>query len=218
LRASEPFPCLPSAWFADSRVEMEMRTVATTLTPGVVRTGFLARLNGSSHYKALLVYLAVVIAHWLEHFVQALQIYVFGVPRPQAGGVLGTLFPWLISSEALHWGYAAFMLAGLAMLRGAFSGEGRKWWNIALGIQVWHFIEHLLLAVQAWSGWHLAGKPVPTSVIQLVMPRVELHLIYNMIVLIPLLTAISLHWFRTDGEGRKPVVCTCATHFPQRAD
>lgn len=192
-----------------------MDTVTTTHISGTTRSGFFPRLNGPLHYKALVVYLVVVAAHWVEHGVQAVQIYLFGMPRPQAGGLLGSVFPVLISSELLHWGYAVFMLAGLVMLRPAFSGQGRRWWTIALGIQIWHFGEHMLLLVQAWSGKNLFGLPVPTSVIQLIITRVELHLVYNMIVLIPLLVAISLHWFQADGEGRAPARCTCATHFPE---
>lgn len=188
--------------------------VAHTLTGERIHPGLLAKLNGPAHYRALVIYLLVVAAHWVEHGVQAIQIYVFGVARPKAGGFLGSLFPVLVRSELLHWAYAAFMLGGLIMLGRAFVGEARRWWNIALGIQVWHFIEHLLLLLQAWTGQYLLDKPVPTSVIQLIMPRVELHLVYNMIVLIPLLTAISLHWFRSDGRTGSPAPCTCASHFP----
>jgi hypothetical protein len=46
----------------------------------------------------------------------------------------------------------------------------------ALWIQVWHHFEHLLLLMQAVTGANLMGKPVPTSIAQLVLPRVELHL------------------------------------------
>jgi hypothetical protein len=113
----------------------------------------------------------------------------------------------------LHLGYALFMFGGLVMLRPAFVGEARTWWTIALGIQTWHVFEHMLLAIQAWSGMYLAGRPVPTSVVQLALPRVELHLLYNMIVLIPLLIAVSLHWFRSNDRTTKPAPCTCVAHY-----
>ncbi|MGQ5261980.1 hypothetical protein ACTWLT_14615 [Micromonospora sp. ZYX-F-536] len=187
--------------------------MSLTATGGKVRSGWLTRINGAGHYRALTIYLLVVLAHWIEHFVQAVQIYVFDVPRPQARGVLGEPFPFLISSELLHVLYAIYMLVGLALLRRAFSGEARTWWTAALIIQAWHFFEHALLTAQAWSGSNLAGRPVPTSILQLAIARVETHLIYNIIVLIPLLTAISLHWFRRDGRNAGTPPCTCATHF-----
>jgi hypothetical protein len=173
-------------------------------------------LNGPGHLKALTIYLMVVAAHWAEHAVQAFQIYVLDTPRPEALGLLGEIFPFLVESEILHWGYALFMLGGLILMRHSFAGAARRWWTIALGIQVWHFIEHFLLFGQYWSGLHLAGAEVPTSVIQLIVPRVELHLVYNMIVLVPLLVAVSLHWFSDEDEGAAPppeARCACAARF-----
>jgi hypothetical protein len=37
----------------------------------------------------------------------------------------------------------------------------------------------LLLRIQATCGSHLLGRSVPTSIVQLVAPQVELHLFYN---------------------------------------
>ena len=74
---------------------------------------------------------------------------MLGWPRPQAGGVLGLWFPFLVSSEILHYGYAIVMLIGLWMLRKGFTGLSRKWWTVALVIQFWHHIEHALLQTQA---------------------------------------------------------------------
>src|SRR4051794_11623246 len=66
-------------------------------------------LNGPWHKAALQVFLAVVLAHWVEHVLQALQIFALHWPRPEARGALGLVFPWLVSSEALHYGYALVM-------------------------------------------------------------------------------------------------------------
>jgi hypothetical protein len=155
--------------------------------------GFLAGLNSRHHHQALAVFMAVVIAHWAEHIVQAVQIYALGWPVARARGVLGMPFPWLISQEWLHYGYALVMLVFLWVLRHGFAGRSRQWWNLALAIQFWHHIEHLLLFIQAQSGWRLAGQKVPTSIIQLLVPRVELHLFYNTIVTIPMVVAVILH-------------------------
>jgi hypothetical protein len=170
------------------------------------------RLNGPRHELALKVLMAIVLAHWGEHLLQALQIYALGWPVPEARGMLGHFFPWLVRSEVLHYGYALIMLAGLWFLRTGFAGgQDRRWWMIAFGIQFWHHIEHALLQGQALFGQNLFGLPVPTSIAQLWLPRVELHLFYNTIVFIPMVIAMYHHMFPPPlaAAGQK---CTCAWH------
>ncbi len=166
-------------------------------------------LNGRFHRVALNIYLAVVVAHWAEHLVQAYQIWLLGWPRPQARGVLGMPFPWLVSSEWLHYGYAIVMLVGLFLLLPAFAGRARAWWVVALAFQFWHHIEHALLLVQAHTSFRLPGTEVPTSLLQLVVPRVELHLFYNSIVFVPMLIAVYLH-LRPNEPERRAATCGCA--------
>lgn len=168
------------------------------------------RLNGSQHELALRLFMAIVLTHWAEHLLQAFQIYVLNWPVPQARGLLGYFYPWLIRSEALHYGYAVVMLAGLWVLRPGFTGVGdRRWWTVALGIQFFHHIEHLLLLIQAQSGHNLMGRPVPTSLVQLLVPRVELHLFYNTIVFIPMVVAMYYHLFPSASEAMAQK-CTCS--------
>jgi hypothetical protein len=145
--------------------------------------------------KPLMLFMAIVLAHWVEHLFQAVQIFALGWARPDAGGALGLLFPWLVTSEWLHYGYAIVMLVGLWLLRGAFSGPARTWWSAAFAIQVWHHVEHGLLLVQALLDDPFFGKAVPTSIVQLAFPRVELHLVYNAIVFTPMVVAIYLQFF-----------------------
>jgi hypothetical protein len=96
-------------------------------------------------------------------------------------------------------------------LRSGFTGDqDRKWWTIALSIQFFHHIEHLLLITQYFSGHNLAGRPVPTSILQLWVPRVELHLFYNTIVFIPMMIAMYYHMFPSPTVARQQ--CTCAWH------
>jgi hypothetical protein len=168
----------------------------------------LAALNGRYHRQALNVFLIIVIAHWAEHVVQAYQVWVLDRPRPASRGVLGQLFPWLVTSEWLHYGYAIVMLAALFLLRPGFVGQARVWWTIALGIQFWHHIEHLLLLIQAQSGTYFFGAAVPTSVAQVFFPRVELHLFYNSIVFIPMMVAVYLHR-RPNARDRQAMSCNC---------
>ncbi|MEU1753358.1 hypothetical protein ABZ436_11950 [Micromonospora matsumotoense] len=173
------------------------------------RSGPLGLLNGPYHRTALNLYMVVVLAHWAEHLVQAFQIWVLGWPVPQSRGVLGLAVPWLVTSEWLHYGYAIVMLIGLALLRPGFVGRARTWWTVALAIQFWHHIEHLLLLLQAQTGHFLFGRPVPTSVLQLVVARVELHLFYNTIVFLPMVVAMYLHLRPTPAE-QASMACTCA--------
>jgi hypothetical protein len=174
---------------------------------------FLERVNTSRHELALKAFMFVVLAHWAEHLFQAFQIYVLGWPPPRALGLLGLFYPWLVRSEVMHYGYALVMLAGLWMLRPGFTGVlDRRWWTIALVIQFFHHIEHFLLLAQATLGHNLFGRPVPTSIIQLWVPRVELHLFYNTIVFIPMVVAMYFHMFPTTDAGEAQ--CTCALHRP----
>lgn len=166
-------------------------------------------LNGRLHKIGLRVFLVIVLAHWAEHLTQAVQIYVMGWPVPEARGVLGIPFPWLVTSEWMHYGYALIMLVGFVLLRPGFTGSSRTWWNITLGVQVWHHFEHLLLLVQAMSGAYLAGRAVPTSIVQLIAPRVELHLFYNALVTLPMVVAMVLH-VRADRADNAGARCTCA--------
>lgn len=173
------------------------------------RTGaMLATLNGPWHRPALAGFMVIVLAHWVEHLTQAYQIYALGWPVHSARGALGLAFPVLVHSEWLHYGYALVMLIGLVLLRPGFTGRSRTWWNVALGIQVWHHLEHLLLLTQALSGWRLADRAVPTSLVQLLLPRVELHLIYNAIVFAPMVIALVRHRRPAPAE-RTLAGCRC---------
>ncbi|GAA2687132.1 MULTISPECIES: hypothetical protein [Actinoplanes] len=165
-------------------------------------------LNRTGHRVALNVFLVVTLAHWAEHLVQAYQIWVLGWARPQARGVLGQFYPWLVKSEWMHYGYAAVMLAGLFLLRPAFTGRARTWWTVALAIQFWHHIEHFLLLWQAQTGHNFFGKPVPTSLLQVLYPRVELHLFYNSIVFIPMIIGMYLH-LRPNRRELEDAPCDC---------
>ncbi len=171
--------------------------------------GWMRALNVTYHILAMQVFIVIVLAHWVEHILQAVRIYLLGWARPDAKGELGLVFPWLVTSEWLHYAYALAMLVGLLVLRPALMGRDRVWWDIALALQLWHHFEHALLLVQAATGNFLFSRPVPTSFAQLLVQRVELHLFYNAVVFIPMLIATIYHMYPRQGES---VVyeCTCA--------
>jgi hypothetical protein len=175
-------------------------------------TTVLERLNGPRHELALRIFMVIVLAHWAEHLLQAFQIYALGWPVPASRGALGHFFPWLVKSETLHYGYALVMLVGLWLLRPGFTGvNDRRWWTIALGIQFFHHIEHALLQTQALLGQPFFGQPVATSIVQLWVPRVELHLFYNTVVFIPMVIAMYYHMFPPPAAAAAQN-CTCAWH------
>ena len=198
------------------------------------------KLNAEWHKPALLIYAAVVLTHWSEHLVQAFQVYVLGWPLKEARGVLGIPFPWLVSSEGLHYAYALFMLAAFWVLRKGFVGRSYVWWMVAFWIQFWHHIEHALLQYQVIASHNFFGAPAPISLIQmlgflegtpesgfgglmygpprhpfsalmLAVRRVEVHLFYNSVVTIPMVVAMYYHMFPRPGEEAY-MGCNCAWH------
>jgi hypothetical protein len=163
-------------------------------------TSILRALNGRWHKQAMQVFMFIIVAHWLEHIFQAYQVWVLGWPRSQAMGALGLLYPWLMKTEWLHYGHALFMLVGLALLRPSMVGRARVWWDITFALQFYHHFEHALLLGQVLIHHNLFDASVPTSIGQLWIPRIELHLIYNTMVTIPMLIAVFYHRYPTDGE------------------
>ena len=196
---------------------MAVSSKGAVLTAPIAETSFYEKINHAWHKPALQIFLAIVLAHWAEHLTQAVQIYILGWPLPQSRGFLGQWFPWLVKSEVLHYGYALIMLIGLWTLRKGFQGLSYKWWMISFGIQFWHHIEHAILQAQVLIGQNLGGAPVPMSLIQFYIPRVELHLFYNTIVFIPMVIGMYYHMFPPPHEEPN-LGCACAwKHQPVQA-
>ncbi len=93
-----------------------------------------------------------------------------------------------------------FLWGGLLLLRPGFQGQSRKWWTGALVAQSWHFFEHFLLQVQWLTGIYLFGASKQISILQLWIPRVELHFMYNLIVFVPMVIALIIHFQQSKGE------------------
>lgn len=170
-------------------------------------------LNGPWHGRAIAALLLLTAAHWTEHVLQAVQVYVLGWPRAQALGGLGLAFPELVTSEWLHFSDVVATLAILALLRPAFVGQSRRVWNAAIVLETWHAVEHVLLLGQALTHTPLFGATVPTSLVQLIVPRLELHLVYNAIVLVPMSWAIWVHCTRPAPAGAGAPLCGCRRAF-----
>lgn len=187
-----------------------MASSSTEISAGSPRPGSLVfRLNNEWHRPALWVFMVIVLGHWAEHLFQAWQIYVLQWPRPLALGLLGMVYPWMVKSELLHYGYAFVMLVGIWLLRSGFKGRSAWWWTVSMWIQFWHHFEHALLQGQAIAGQNLFGAPVPTSILQLWAPRAELHIFYNTVVFIPMVIGMYHHMFPApDDEVQHG--CSCA--------
>ena len=165
-----------------------------------------ALVNTDWHRRALVAFMAVVVALWLERLAQAVQVYLLGWP---VAGVLGLVFPLPVHSEWLPYGFALAVLIGLVLLRPGFQGHAFNWWTIALGVQAWYQYEHLLLLIQAQTGSFPPGYDAPTGILQLVVPRLEMELFYNAAVFVPMVVAVVLHRLPRDRE-RADMWCTCA--------
>ena len=172
-------------------------------------TAFRERLNAAWHERTLQLFTGIVLLHWAEHLTQAYQVYVLKWPLHHARGFVGQAFPWLVHSEVLHYGYAVIMLVGIWALLPGFVGRARAWWLAALVIQFWHHIEHALLQLQAMLGTPFFGRSVPTSIAQLWIPRLELHLFYNTLVFVPMVVAMVYHLAPAAHE-RVAMRCSCA--------
>jgi hypothetical protein len=124
---------------------------------------------------------------------------------------VGIWFPALVQSELLHFSFAVFTLMGLVLLRPAFEGSARWWWSVALTIEFWHQIEHIALLFQRVSGDFFFGETVPTSFLQVLLPRIELHLMYNTLVFAPMAIAFLWH-FHPSASTSVDSSCNCGRH------
>lgn len=163
-------------------------------------------LSGSYGQISLMVFMAISTGHLFEHFAQMKQIFICGLPRSQAGGVLGLWFPTLAASEVLHTTWNTLQLVGLLLLWPLFKGlRAGSFWKLATGIQVWHWFEHLLLQTQYLSGLYLFGGAKPTSVLELFFPRADLHFTYNLLVFIPTVVALLLYVLERQRDLKEAV-------------
>lgn len=190
---------------------MASATSGTHATERGRLAGLYEGLNTRWHRPALLTFLFIVVAHWGEHLFQAYQMYVLHWAMPRALGMLGLLYPWLVRSETLHYGYALIMVVGLWVLRRGFGGRAYTWWMIAFWLQFWHHLEHGLLLYQATTQNFLFGAMMPMSIGQIWIPRMELHLLYNTLVFVPMAIGMYYHAYPRIGESGSPT-CSCASH------
>jgi hypothetical protein len=203
-------------------------------------------LNTTWHRPALYFFTFIVLAHWAEHLVQAFQVYVLGWPLNRSFGLVGMLYPWLVKSEAMHYAYAFVMLVGIWILRRGFTGRSYVWWMIAFWIQFWHHIEHGLLQAQVIYGHNFFNAPGPISIIQMIgflegpastgfngllvgppkhdmsgllylVRRMEVHMMYNTIVFVPMVIGMYFHAFPSPKEEQH-MGCGCSLNRKAKSE
>lgn len=167
----------------------------------------LEKLRGRRSVGYMLIFLGVALViqglHVLEHIAQTLQVFVFGVPKPMAGGLLGSAvdFPWVhfvynfVLFLALVW--VAAWAYGLGGFR-RFDRIGMWCLLIAAGIQTYHAGEHVIQISQEFA----VGTPRPPGFIGLFQDNVVVHLLLNTVVwVLPFIVfwrfggiEVMMHW------------------------
>jgi hypothetical protein len=180
-----------------------MTSYVPTTTMDRARGWLLDDINGRWHRVALLLYLTIVASHFAEHAAQIVQVYVLELARPDSGGLLGKFWPSLVMSEVLHTVWNSLQLTGLILLLPGFGGAraARTAWLVAIVLQSWHWFEHAAIQVQYVTGYYLYGAVKQMSILERFLPRIELHFLYNVMVVLPTAIAVALYlWNRRAGS------------------
>ena len=136
-------------------------------------------------------YTAVVVVqgvHVLEHVVQLLQVYAFGIPDDDALGLLGYVFQFNRTEEWLH---LVFNVSYFAALVVVLIGVGQRiragllppgaamfaW--LAVVLEGWHLVEHLVIISNVIAN---SGCPCPgIGDAALGVTDTQLHFVYNVV-------------------------------------
>lgn len=177
---------------------MEAQLVATAPS--------LTRSKTSSFPRIFFALLLVVQAgHLIEHAVQLTQLYVWGVPKQQAHGVVGAL-----DIEWVHFAWNLMVLGAVILV--AYWFRSNPWVMIALVLASWHQIEHTYIiwvylttgvpgtpGLLSKGGKILGGLPIPRPV---------LHALYNVAEVIPLAVGFILAKRQSETEDQASEVAS----------
>jgi hypothetical protein len=163
---------------------------------------FLQKLRGRRSREYFLLFLAAAVIieglHVLEHVVQSLQVFAFGVSPAVAGGLAGSLFdfPWVhFAYNFLFFGALIFAVAWAYGLGGFSRFDSVGMWALIIvaGIQTYHAAEHVIQIAQTFE----TGTARPPGFIGFfaapVGGNVAVHLALNLIVWVP--TVIAFYRF-----------------------
>jgi len=149
------------------------------------------RQRSVSDHPRFYVFYATVVAvqgvHVIEHIVQLLQVYVFGVPSEEAFGLLGYVVNFNRTAEWLHLGFNSLYLLSLFVLvlgvhELALAGQVsmrafRVFLVLGVGLETWHMTEHVVIIYHVVQNH---GCPCPGIGDQaLNVSDIQLHFVYN---------------------------------------
>ena len=129
---------------------MRALTLRGPAVSGAAATGERASLSARVFWFMGAV-VAIQGGHVVEHVIQVLQVFAFGVPEDDALGLLGYVLQFNGTEEWLHLGYNSLYLVSLYALIGplwritpAVLPTGVFWFFIAAGVwlETWHMVEH----------------------------------------------------------------------------
>lgn len=127
--------------------------------------------------------------HSVEHIIQLVQVYVFGVPSERAFGVLGYVFNFSGTAEWLHLVYNVAFLSSLfalvlgiheLLLAGVIPRWAYRFFLVGgVGLETWHMTEHAVIISRVISNH---GCPCPgIGDRALNVSDIQLHFVYNAI-------------------------------------
>lgn len=158
--------------------------------------------NSKDFPKFIVIFNLIVLSHFAEHVAQMIQLYLLHWARSKCLGLLGLLYPVLVHSEWMHFLYSLFMVLGIYIFTPDITNKTAKyWWKFTLFLAVLHNIEHFLLLEQAITNQYLFKSNFPISIGQVIFPkiglkilkqRIELHFLYNIIVIIPMIISLKI--------------------------
>ena len=147
----------------------------------------IAATSGLMKFYAIVA--AVQGVHVIEHIVQLIQVYGFGVASERAFGLLGYIFNFSGTAEWMHLVFNAAYLATIYVLFVRLYelyeiGQIARWkfWTFAIGgagLESWHMTEHIVIIYHVIRNH---GCPCPGIGDQaLNVSDIQLHFVYNTI-------------------------------------
>lgn len=141
--------------------------------------------------------------HLIEHLVQLVQLYAWGIPKQHAHGIVGAL-----DIEWVHFIWNLLVLAVVILI--AYWFRSNPWVMLALILASWHQIEHIYILI-TYLTTGVSGSPGLLSrggIIGggLALPRPILHFVYNFVEMVPLVIAfIGIRKRSAVGQEAKAV-------------
>ncbi len=150
--------------------------------------------------------------HVVEHIIQLIQVYRFGIPSEKAFGLLGYVFNFQDTAEWMHFVFnLSYLITIYLLVVGArqlmLAGTVPKWAYqlflfLGAGLETWHMIEHVVIMYHVIVN---SGCPCPgIGDAALKVSDVQLHFVYNTITYVSVvLTLVYLHRSRRSSPGRR---------------